>query len=108
MTADSLDAAIHDVTEKFKSLGHVYNAADMVALQLGQLAEIVQHYERGEMSRAANEWADQVSIAWQALRVLHGVDDIEAFVVKRIREKVIPFAERSMVKYRLDDTAVQP
>ena len=102
---DSLEKASRDVTAAFKILGIRYREADMIALQLGQLMELVEHIDRGEHTRAANEWADQISIAWQALQH-HGVTDVETFVVRRIREKIIPAAATSIKKYRLTgDTA---
>ena len=100
---DDLAAAITDVTRAFRKLGHVYNFPDMVTLQLGQLGELVQHHARGEHVKELNEWADMVSIAWQAIRVLGGVHDVEEFIIRRIREKVIPSAAKSMEKYRLSE-----
>ena len=106
--AVGLGRAVDDVISTFKGLGHVYNGPDMVALQLGQLAETVQHQALGQKEKEMHEWADQISIAWQSIRELGGIEDVEAFVVRRIREKVIPAARKSMEKYRLTEVHGAP
>lgn len=88
---NDLVAALWDVRRAFKSLPNASEPTDLkfwLNLADQQIIEAREHLEAGRPDKVLAEIADLFSVGFQALHA-QGVDP-EHFIVKRIRERIIP------------------
>lgn len=89
---DSVLATLHDLHATFQSLPHKEANTPEFGLNLmaQQILDAREHLKEGRLDKVADEFADMLGIAWQAI-AWQGQDP-EATFIRRTRVRVIPHA----------------